>query len=125
MLPPDPSGNTHLYPSPDGRVLGYVIQNACVVLVDARTGRLLRRVDTPGETHWPLVFSPDGGRFATSTAWTGTGVHVWRTADGGRLGRLDGPPSRVLAVAWSPDGRRLATGGEDGTALVWAVPGPR
>ena len=125
VLPPDPSGNTHLYPSPDGRVLGYVIQNVCVVLVDARTGRLLRRIDTPDETHWPLVFSPDGTRFATSTAWTGTSVHVWRTADGARLGRLHGAPSRVLAMAWSPDGRRLATGGEDGTALVWAAPASR
>lgn len=125
VLPPDESGNTHLYPSPDGLVLGYVIQNACIVLVDARTGRLLRRIDTPDETHWPLVFSPDGTRFATSTAWTGTGIHVWRTADGARLGRLDGAPSRVLAMAWSPDGRRLVTGGEDGTALVWSAPGPR
>ncbi|MBN9523117.1 WD40 repeat domain-containing protein [bacterium] len=125
VLPPDPSGNTFLYPSPDGRVLGYVIQNTCIVLVDAQTGRLLRRIDTPDETHSPLVFSPDGSRFATSTAFTGTGIHVWRTVDGARLGRLDGAPSRVLAMAWSADGRRLATGSEDGTALVWAAPGGR
>ncbi|HEX4613039.1 MAG TPA: sigma-70 family RNA polymerase sigma factor, partial [Urbifossiella sp.] len=40
VLPPDPSNNTHLYPSGDGRVLGFVIQGVGIFLVDSRTGRL-------------------------------------------------------------------------------------
>jgi WD40 repeat protein len=123
VLPPDPSHNTHLYPSRDGRMLGYVIQNVAIFLVDGRTGQLVRRIDTPGETHWPLTFSPDGSRFATSSAWTDTGVRVWETATGKLLDRLDGSPARVLQIAFSPDGWRLVAGGEDGTALVWPVPG--
>lgn len=125
VLPPDPSNNTHLYPSADGLTLGFVIQTVGIFLVDSRTGRLVRRINTPDETHWPLTFSPDGSRFATSNAWNDTGVRIWATATGERLGRLDGAPTRVLAVAFSPDGRRLATGLSDGTALVWAVPGAR
>jgi hypothetical protein len=40
-------------------------------LVDSRTGRLIRWVNTP-EAHWPLAFTADGSRFAT--AWSDTRV---------------------------------------------------
>jgi WD40 repeat protein len=119
VVPPDESNNTHLYPSRDGRTLGFVIQNVGIFLVDSRTWKLLRKIDTPNEVHWPLTFSPDGTRFATSNAWNDTGVRVWETATGKLLGRLDGSPTRVIRIAFGPDGRRLASGGEDGTALVW------
>jgi WD40 repeat protein len=119
VVPPDESNNTHLYPSRDGRTLGFVIQNVGIFLVDSRSWKLLRTIDTPGEVHWPLTFSPDGRRFATSNALNDTGVRVWETATGKLLGRLDGSPSRVIKIAFSPDGRRLASGGIDGTALVW------
>ena len=103
ILPPDESNNTHLYPSQDGHTLGFVIQNVGIFLVDSRSWKLIRRIDTPNETHWPLAFSPDGSRFATSTAWTDTGVRVWGTATGKLLGRLDGSPSRVVQIAFSLD----------------------
>jgi RNA polymerase sigma factor (sigma-70 family) len=123
LLPVDKSRNTHLYPSRDGRTLGFVIQNAGIFLVDSRSWKLLRTIDTPQEVHWPLTFSPDGTRFATSNAWNDSGVRVWETATGKLLGRLDGSPSRVVTIAFSPDGRRLASGGIDGTALVWDLSG--
>jgi WD40 repeat protein len=120
VLPPDPSHNTHLYPSRDGRVLGYVIQNVGIFLVDSRTGKLLRRIETPDETQWPLAFSPDGARFATTTAWTDTGVRVWDTATGKVVGRLDGSPSRGVAIAWS-FGLGVANG-EAGDRLTGVIP---
>ncbi|HEV3438124.1 MAG TPA: sigma-70 family RNA polymerase sigma factor [Gemmata sp.] len=123
VLPVDESNNTHLYPSRDGRTLAFVIQNVGIFLVDSRTGKLARRIDTNDEVHWPLSFSADGSRFATSNAFGDTGIRIWETATGKLLGRLDGSPSRVLAIAFSPDGRRLASGSIDGTALVWDVTG--
>jgi WD40 repeat protein len=48
---------------------------------------------------------------------------VWETATGKLLGRLDGSPSRVVEISFSPDGRRLASGGIDGTAMVWDLSG--
>jgi len=123
VLPEDESHNTHLYPSWDGRMLGFVIQNVGIFLVDSRTGKLVRRIETKDEVHWPLSFRADGSRFATSNAFGDTGIRIWETATGKLLGRLDGTPSRVLAIAFSPDGRRLACGSIDGTALVWDVAG--
>jgi WD40 repeat protein len=123
LLPVDKSNNTHLYPSRDGHTLGFVIQGVGIFLVDSKSWKLLRKIDTPDEVHWPLTFSPDGSRFATSNAWYDSGVRVWETATGKLLGRLDGSPSRVVEIAFSPDGRRLASGGIDGTALVWDLSG--
>jgi WD40 repeat protein len=119
----DDSNNTHLYPSRDGRMLGFVIQNVGIFLVDSGTGKLVRRIATKGEVHWPLAFSADGSRFATGNAFGDTGIRIWETATGKLLGRLEGSPSGILAIDFSPDGRRLASGGEEGTALVWDIAG--
>lgn len=121
VLPVDESNNTHCYPSRDGSMLGFVIQNVGIFLVDSRTGKLVRRIETKDEVHWPLVFSADGSRFATSNAFGDTGIRIWDTATGKLLGRLDGTPSRVLAIAFSRNGRRLASGSIDGTSLVWDI----
>lgn len=34
---------------------------------------------------------------------------------------LAGHPAGVLTLAFSPDGRRLASGGREGTVLIWDV----
>ncbi len=123
LLPVDKSNNTHLYPSQDGLTLGFVIQSEGIFLVDSKSWTLLRKIETPKEVHWPLTFSADGKRFATSNAWIDSGVRVWETATGNLLGHYDGSPSRVVTITFSPDGRRLASGGIDGTALVWDLSG--
>ena len=123
VLPRDETRNTHHYPSRDGSMLGFVIQSVGIFLVDSRTGKLVRRIDTPGEVPWPLEFSADGSRFATSNAWFDAGIRVWETATGKLLARFDGSPSRVTHFAFSPDGRQLASGCIDGTALVWDISG--
>jgi WD40 repeat protein len=119
VLPIDESSNTHLYPSRDGQTLGFVIQNVGIFLVDSRTGKLIRRLETAGEVHWPLVFNADGSRFATSNAFGDTDIRIWNTTTGKLHARLEGSPSRILAIAFSPDGRRLLSGSTDGTTLVW------
>lgn len=77
----------------------------------------------PEDSFSPLprgaAFSPDRRHVAFPEAETGT---VWVMAvEDGSVVALKDHRETVRAVAWSPDGR-LATGGDDGTGLVWDVP---
>jgi WD40 repeat protein len=66
-----------------------------------------------------LALSPDGKTLAVA----GSGVQLWQTASGQRLGTTLPPAgnSRYRAVAFSPDGTMLTTLGADGTARIWDV----
>jgi WD40 repeat protein/serine/threonine protein kinase len=63
-----------------------------------------------------LVFSPEGGLFATAS---GTTAQLWHTA----TGRPWGPPlplgKNIDAVVFSPDGTLLATHSAEGAARLW------
>jgi WD40 repeat protein len=66
-----------------------------------------------------LALSPDGKTLAVA----GSGVQLWQTATGRRIG-IALPAAghgRYPAVAFSPDGTMLATLGADGTARIWNV----
>ncbi len=62
------------------------------------------------------AFSPDG-RLAALGSQNGT-IHVVETATGAELGKF-AAGSRLNSLDFSADGRRLASGGDDGLALIW------
>jgi WD40 repeat protein len=66
-----------------------------------------------------LALSPDGKTLAVA----GSGVQLWQTATGQRIGTALPAVGhgRYRAVAFSPDGATLATLGADGTARIWNV----
>jgi WD40 repeat protein len=65
-----------------------------------------------------LVLSPDGKTLAVA----GSGVQLWQTATGQRIGTLPAAGNgRYQAATFSPDGTMLATLGADGTARIWTV----
>ncbi len=62
--------------------------------------------------------APDGKTIAAGD--TDRKVRLWNTQTGAPLGEpLPGHTAFVQAVAFSPDGARLASAGNDGTAIVW------
>jgi RNA polymerase sigma factor (sigma-70 family) len=110
--------------SPDGTRLAswgselYVTDALCVW--DARTGRLLRRVDLPGARLQALTWLPDGRGiavlYAEDAGWAPT---VWEFTDAKHVPQLParGPGPRIAGAgasdpcyAISPDGKTLAMG---------------
>ena len=55
--------------------------------------------------------------------WAAAGAPRLWGPDGQPAGALRGDEGRVLAVAISADGRTAITGGEDGSARIWGLPG--
>jgi len=63
------------------------------------------------------VVSVSGGKFAG-----GQNTKVWLPADGTELATLEGHSNRISSVAVSAAGQQFATGGYDGTVILWQVP---
>ncbi len=80
-----------------------------------------------------LAVSPDGSRIAaagsigsaqvrdqeTASSAAATKASVWDARTGKRLLSLVGATSPIHDIAYSPNGTRIATGGDNGTAIVW------
>ena len=62
-----------------------------------------------------LAFSPDGMRLAAAM----TELKVWDLLTGDEVVTATGFTAPVIGIEFSPDGSRLATGGQDGTTVIW------
>jgi WD40 repeat protein/DNA-binding SARP family transcriptional activator len=110
--------------SPDGASLAAVREDGTVMLYDARTGRLERRLHTEGATGLTFetaAFAPDARTLATGS-WSGI-VQLWDTATGDQIGRPTlVAASPVASIAFAPAGDTFATAGSsDGLAKLWTA----
>lgn len=108
--------------SPDGK---FLFMNQARRAWDVASARDMPFPDMPAQSRC-LAFSRDG-RFC---AWSAPvrempAVHILETASGRRMLLLPQSHSDVISLAFSPDGRRLATGHNDSTTLIWDLTGWR
>jgi WD40 repeat protein len=117
------AGYGHVALSPDGRLIA-VADFDVIRILDAETGRPVRRVEAPGSAQGRPAFSPDGALIALPVDHA---IHVFEAGSGRRrLQDEEVPEGRLESAAWSPSGDRIATGHGDGIVRVWdAAPGRR
>ncbi|WP_157535299.1 WD40 repeat domain-containing protein [Nocardia inohanensis] len=102
--------------SPDSSLIAAACESK-VWLMDV-AGDRVRRLGGRGGAD-AVAFHPDGHLLATARrcGWTDSGVRVWNSATGSRIGELETP---ARAIAFSPDGASLATADEaSGLVCLW------
>jgi WD40 repeat protein len=104
--------------SPDGSQAAYSGYDGSVWLLDAASGRAIRRLDYHGDGLFTMAFSPDGKRLAGGGASAGVGV--WSVDSGGTdWWRHQGQVVRTVAFGASGDSLLASSG--DGTVRLWAA----
>jgi WD40 repeat protein len=111
--------------SPDGKLLAAAGERGTLVLFDAESGKLLRRL----EGHDPKVPGTNGsvksvvfdhqGRWLLSGGEDGR-ILRWSLPAGEKLGEWQ-VPDQVGALVLSPDGTTLASGGTDANITLWSA----
>jgi WD40 repeat protein len=104
--------------SPDGKHLACGDRNA-IRIWDAQSLQELRRFEDHHDIIRALTFSADGRRVVTGQEHL---VGLWDVATGKQLNRLPAHQGVVYSLAFARDGKLLASGGDDGSALVWDLP---
>jgi RNA polymerase sigma factor (sigma-70 family) len=105
--------------SPDGKLLAVGTGNhdGTIWLLDAATGKEVRRLVIPGGYVTSIAFSGDGKTLVSRA--NAREVHVWDVATGRELRRFPGSPEGHMNVALSPDGTTVADGDHSGTIHLW------
>jgi WD40 repeat protein len=97
-----------------------------LVICQVETGREIFRLEGGGRG--PCAFAPDGRSVAVSGRYREgpeekNSIQVIELATGGVRARFRGHGGSLKSLAFSADGRALASGSEDGTALLWDLAG--
>jgi RNA polymerase sigma factor (sigma-70 family) len=102
--------------SPDGKLL---IEGDFphVNVWDAKTGKLIRKLEGHSQCARAATFSPNGKILATGGH--DQTIHLWDPVTGNSLLKLEGHTDSVLALAFSWDGKQLASAGSDKTVRIW------
>jgi RNA polymerase sigma factor (sigma-70 family) len=104
---------------PDGRRQISSAKDHPVTWWEVATGNRRHRILLPEGGVGPVAFSPNGKLFAVASAKPSVSIRLVEVPTGREVRKLEGFRGRVRSLAFLPDGRRLASGMEDGSALLW------
>ncbi|MBE9041588.1 TIR domain-containing protein [Oscillatoriales cyanobacterium LEGE 11467] len=123
-IPHDDGVNTVSF-SPNGKKIAVGNQDNSVTLLNREGDRLGNfKVDEDGGSDIQVLsvaWSPDSQKIAVSSE-DKTAVTLW-SANGERLGTLEGHQQEVHSISFSPNGWRIATASMDGTVKLWSREG--
>jgi len=114
--------------SPDGKLLATLEQTGVTTLFDTANGRELRRVGGGfgSGSNVAVSFSPNGRLLAVAAYdFTARKTHVrlYEVVTGSLRHEFTGHDGPIATIAFAADSRRLATGGNDTTVLLWDLTG--
>jgi WD40 repeat protein len=98
--------------SPDGKLLAAGGDEEGIRLLDAVTGKPLRRIKSENPPA-SMTFSPDGKVLAAAEG--GTDVQLYDTATGREKHKLSAPPAQIVSAAFSGDGKFVCGYGSNAT----------
>jgi WD40 repeat protein len=106
--------------APDGRWITGQGKRDQDVRLWSSTGAV--EVTLEGVSGSDFLFSP-GGDFLSNYGWSISEPHLWEVGKGkGRRAKHAGHRVSIGVEAFAADGRSLATGGSDGSIILWSVP---
>ncbi len=111
---------TSLSYRPDGEVVA-VAGYREVILIDAATGKTIRRLAGFSEQVMAVAFSPDGRHLAGAGGTPGRGgeIRIWETQGWAETKVIRGHADVILSVAWRPKSDQIASAGLDRLIIVW------
>jgi Tol biopolymer transport system component len=104
---------------PDGTMQSSTPKVHPVTWWDLTTGARRQQIMLPEQGAGPVALSPDGKQFAVASSRPGSRIRLIEVETGRELRKIDGLRSVVRSLAFMPDGKRLVSGMEDSSALIW------
>jgi RNA polymerase sigma factor (sigma-70 family) len=108
-------------PSPDGRQIACLLpKNRGIQIRELDSGKTIRNLECD-TAQFPHCYSPNGKLLAVPTNAITPSIIVWEVTTGKKKCEFSGHRGRIICLAFSPDGKKLLSGSEDCTALIWEI----